>query len=136
MQRVLVFDPGENTGWVYRNDTGEVIGGTAVRNHLDVAMLFIQYAPDLVIFERFNLYPGMAQSLSWNTFYPCEVIGVIRYLCVRESIPYIEQAPSDKKYSGGLDARWADLKSRCTCTEHTKDAYLHLRFYERKERKE
>lgn len=128
---ILVFDPGESTGWVYRTDSGLIVGGTCKMNHLEVARKFEEYAPDIVVFERFNLYPGMAKSLSWNTFYPCEVIGVIRYICIRESIPYIEQAPGIKKYAGGLQADWHDLRNRCEVTEHTKDAYLHLRYFER-----
>ena len=128
-----MFDPGENTGWVCEEtwDDGRVtlVGGTAVRDHRKIAELFDIYYPTHVVFERFNLYPGMAKTLSWNSFYPCEVIGVIRYLCQSRKIPYTEQAPSIKKYSGGLDDRWKQLRETCSVTEHTKDAYLHLKYY-------
>lgn len=133
MKSILVFDPGENTGWVFHDFKGTVTGGTSVRSHMGIAMLIYKYLPDVVVFERFNLYPGKAASLSWNTFYPCEVIGVIRYCCQAHNIPIVEQAPSDKRYAGNLDARWARLKEECTdVTEHTKDAYIHLLFYLRK----
>lgn len=130
---ILVFDPGENTGWVAQEtyDDGRVVlrGGTAVRDHRLVAELFSIYNPTQVVFERFNLYPGMAKTLSWNSFYPCEVIGVIRYMCMSRNIPYVEQAPSIKKYSGGLDDTWKVLRSNNEVTEHTKDAFLHLKYY-------
>lgn len=129
----LVFDPGENTGWVAQEvyEDGRVVlrGGTVVRDHRQVVELFDIYHPTQVVFERFNLYPGMAKTLSWNSFYPCEVIGVIKYLCRSRNIPWTEQAPSIKKYSGGLDENWKILRSCCEVTEHTKDAFLHLKYY-------
>lgn len=132
--KILVFDPGENTGWVAANvscngESDIIAAGTAVRNHLNIADLFNTYEPDIVVFERFNLYPGMAKTLSWNTFYPCEVIGVIRYLCDKYQIPYYEQAPSIKKYAGGLQQDWVELRRKFAVTEHSKDAYLHLKYF-------
>lgn len=142
MTRILVFDPGENTGWVSAlvdNNNKKLWiskAGTAVRDHRKIAELFDTYKPDVVVFERFNLYPGMAKTLSWNTFYPCEVIGVIRYLCDARGIPYYEQAPSIKKYAGGLQQDWVELRHRCEVTEHSKDAYLHLKYFLRNHAKE
>ena len=130
--KILVFDPGESTGWVYRDENGRLIGGTCKKNHLEVAERIQLSMPDVVVFERFNLYPAMAKSLAWNSFYPCEVIGVIRYLCMRQDIPIVEQAPSVKKYCGGFKADWDQLKAiSCGVTEHTKDAYMHLKYFER-----
>lgn len=132
MNRVLVFDPGDHTGWVYRDETGRVIGGTCPKSHLRVAECITLYPADIVVMERFNLYPQMAKSLAWNSFYPCEVIGVIRYLCDRYSIPIVEQAPSVKKYFGGFQQDWDQLKALSqNVTEHTKDAYQHLKYFER-----
>ena len=137
---ILVFDPGENTGWVAaevsENGAITLTGGTAVRDHRLVAELFTIYYPDIVVFERFNLYPGMARTMSWNSFYPCEVIGVIRYLCQKNDIKYFEQAPSIKKFSGGLQKDWEMLRKKCEVTEHTKDAYLHLKYFLRNHAKE
>ena len=132
MKSVLVFDPGESTGWCYRSREGRVIGGTCKKNHMEVAERIQVLCPDIVVLERFNLYPQMAKSLAWNSFYPCEVIGVIKYLCMRYSVPVVEQAPSVKKYCGGLKADWDQLKELSQgVTEHTKDAYVHLKYFER-----
>lgn len=136
MKTILVFDPGDSTGWCFRDESGRVIGGTCGRDHREVADKIYALAPDLVVFERFNLYPQKAKSLAWNSFYPCEVIGVIRYLCDAKEIPYVEQAPSIKKYAGGLDATWYRLITECKATEHTKDAYLHLKYFVRNNKKE
>lgn len=126
---ILVFDPGESTGWVCGCSKDLIDGGTAGKNHIEVAQLIQDFRPDLVVFERFNLYPSMAKSLAWNSFYPCEVIGVIRYLCDSLGIPCVEQAPSIKKYAGGFGADWDQLKQTHKVTEHTKDAYLHWKYY-------
>lgn len=133
MKSVLVFDPGESTGWCFRDQNGRVVGGTCGKNHLEVAERIQVLVPDIVVFERFNLYPQMAKSLAWNSFYPCEVIGVIRYLCMRSCIPVVEQAPSVKKYFGGFQRDWEELKNTASngITEHTKDAYMHLKYFER-----
>lgn len=157
---VLCLDPGEHTGWVVaqwnafnvwrgnefvrKEHKVTLRGGTAHKDHKAVAELFHEWQPDIVVMERFNLYPGMAKSLSWNSFYPCEVIGVIRYLCeCREplsSIKLVEQAPSIKKYAGGLGQDWVELRTLYKSigkideiTEHTKDAYLHWKYFLRQQ---
>ena len=130
MKTILAFDPGESTGWCYRGPEGVVIGGTCKKNHMEVAERIQILHPDIVVMERFNLYPQMAKSLAWNSFYPCEVIGVIRYLCMKYDIPLVEQAPSVKKYFGGFQADWEKLKMLSqNVTEHTKDAYMHYRYF-------
>lgn len=132
MKSVLVFDPGDHTGWCFRDTSGRVVGGTCGKHHMEVAERIQILRPDIVVLERFNLYPQMAKSLAWNSFYPCEVIGVIRYLCDRYSIPIVEQAPSVKKYFGGFQQDWDQLKELSQdVTEHTKDAYQHLKYFER-----
>ena len=132
MKSILVFDPGESTGWCFRDNNGRVVGGTCKRHHAEVAERIYVCNPDIVVFERFNLYPQMAKSLAWNSFYPCEVIGVIRYLCDKLGKLYIEQAPSVKKYFGGFQKDWDQLKELSEgVTEHTKDAYMHLKYFER-----
>lgn len=133
MLSILTFDPGESTGWCFRDRDGVVTGGTLPRDHLVVAEAISTRKPDIVVFERFNLYPQMAKSLAWSSFYPCEVIGVIKYKCAQMSIPIVEQAPGVKKYSGGYKSDWEQVKSTpgFKLTEHVKDAYQHLKYFER-----
>ena len=134
---ILVFDPGESTGWCLQGPTGWICGGTARKDHLEVANLIKVAKPDIVVLERFNLYPQMAKSLSWNSFYPCETIGVIKVICMELNIPVIEQAPSVKKYFGGFQTDWETIgylplqlePFSKGVTEHTKDAYMHYRYF-------
>ena len=130
--KILALDPGESTGWVLGTETEAIRGGTCGRNHREVARLIIDEKPDIIVLERFNLYPGMAKSLAWNSFYPCEVIGVIKYIAMSMDTPIVEQAPSVKKYAGDIQkyVDWHFIKDRCTkVTEHTKDAYQHYRYF-------
>lgn len=136
-KRILVFDPGESTGWCLQFADGKVCGGTARKDHLEVAHLIEATLPDIVVLERFNLYPQMSKSLAWNSFYPCETIGVIKVTCMKLNIPVLEQAPSVKKFSGGFQSDWftiGELPSYLQpyskgVTEHTKDAYMHYRYF-------
>lgn len=135
---ILALDPGNHTGWCYRQPDGKLQGGTLPECHEDVFDLIIMLRPDVVIYESFKLYPGKAQSLAWNSFYPCEVIGVIKLACASDiTITLIEQAPSVKKYAGPFQEDFQELADRSKkkdkhwLTEHVKDAYQHLRYYER-----
>lgn len=85
----------------------------------------------MVVIESFKLYPGKAQSMAWNSFYPCEVIGVIKYICSIKNIPWIEQAPSVKKYFGGFKPDWSQVEKTAGYkrTEHVKDSYMHLKYF-------
>lgn len=132
MISIIALDPGESTGWVFRDAKGKAIGGTCKKDHIEVAQLIEQLKPDVVVLERFNLYPHMSKSLAWNSFYPCEVIGVIKLTAMRNNMVLVEQAPSVKKYYGGAQPDWDEIRaSSSSCTEHTKDAYMHLRYFER-----
>lgn len=137
---ILAFDPGESTGWCYKgwylSNEGvqwQYQGGTLPKNHQQVARKIGELMPSVVVLERFNLYPQMAKSLAWNSFYPCETIGVIKFVCAEYSIPVVEQAPSVKKYFGGFQADWELVKQTegFKLTEHVKDAYQHLKYFER-----
>lgn len=131
---VLAFDPGNSTGWVYKDSLGNFIGGTVVEDHLQVGNIIENLSPSKVVIESFHLYPSKAQSMAWNSFYPCEVIGVIKFVCTKRMIPWVEQAPSVKKYSGitKQSPEWLQFKLlHPEVSEHTFDAFQHLRYFER-----
>lgn len=142
---VIALDPGETTGYfVKRYNTDDhsseiVAGGTVGRNHLEVFKLLEAHSPDIVVLESFALFPGKAKSLAWNSFYPCEVIGVIKLWIMQQrsvgfSIIQTEQAPSVKKYAGGLREDWQYFQHNMLqekVTEHVKDAYMHIKYWER-----
>lgn len=143
-ESVLAIDPGESTGWLFGKPWNKdderilgqpyfhLVGGTAGKDHVEVAGIILSSRPDVVVLERFNLYPGKAKSMSWNSFYPCEVIGVVKYVCQLQCIPIVELAPSVKKYSGVTTKNhptYLWMKEHFECTEHTYDALQLLEYY-------
>lgn len=141
--RVICFDPGDHTGWIFRDSDGKIYGGTIFnekdirQDTLELRELLHKLQPDVIVYETFHLYPGAAKHLTHNEFYPVQMIGVIQAFAFFGGIPdqyIVRQAPSVKKFSGGLDDRWRafcqEMRGNAEKTEHTKDAYLHLKYYE------
>lgn len=126
---ILTLDPGESTGWCFLDRDNNLTAGTAPKDHLAVAERIDVLNPDIVVFETFNMYPGKAQSLIWNSFYPCEVIGVIKYRCASLDKYIVGQAPSIKKYAGPLPNKFIRYSKIERLTEHSKDACQHLCYY-------
>ncbi len=132
--RVLSMDPGDHTGWMFMEDDQISSGGTVVLDLEQIASTIETLNPDVVIYETFRLYPQAAKHLVNNDFYTCQVIGAIKLTCLRLGIPYVvPQAPKLKEFSGGFDSRWKAYRARkdVAFTEHMKDAYLHVRYYEK-----
>ena len=122
MDKILVLDPGNSTGCLMREADGTLYGTTIVENHEKIGALIESFHPDKIIYETFQLYPSKAQKMCWNSFYPVEVIGIIRFLAARLRIEVIGLQPSVKKFS--LDLKdWKSLKTESKITEHIKDAY-------------
>ena len=132
---VIALDPGNSTGWVFREADGSISGGTCGENHTHVWKLLESYHPETIVYETFQMYPGKAQKLVWNTFYPCEVIGVIKlYAMLHPEVSLVGLQPSVKKFSLGnneLDL-WKTVNTYGqSATEHMRDAVRLLRYYER-----
>lgn len=149
---VIALDPGNSTGWCMRTNEGNLIGGTIGENHKDVWELLNERNPDVIVYETFQMYPGKAQKLIWNTFYPCEVIGVIKaWVSIHPKKMYviapdmddrvpvtrkiIGLQPSVKKFAlanSELDLwRTVERVDNQAATEHLRDAVRLLRYYER-----
>ncbi len=131
---VIALDPGNSTGWVFREADGSISGGTCGENHLQVWKLLDEYHPTKIVYETFQMYPNKAQKLIWNTFYPCEVIGVIKLWAALNNAELIGLQPSVKKFALGpseLDLWKAVNRYGQPATEHMRDAVRLLRYYER-----
>ena len=127
MDKVLVLDPGNSTGWLFRDSDGKLYGGTIFEDHLKVAELIETKHADIIIYETFQLYPNKAQKMCWSSFYPVEVIGIIKYLALKNNIQLVGLQPSVKKFVGKLN--WSDING--VCTEHTRDTYRLYDFWHR-----
>lgn len=144
-RKVMALDPGNSTGWVARiptqvgGDKSRLVGGTIGESHIDVYNLLETFRPDVLVYETFQMYPGKAQKLIWNTFYPCEVIGVIKLWAMQnnEQCKLVGLQPSVKKYalSGNEYELWKTVDSfGQPATEHLRDAVRLLRYFERNEK--
>lgn len=77
---------------------------------------------DIVIYERFIGSSTVGVQLS-----PLEVIGVVKYLCVRNGVPLYGFLPSEKRF---VDHRYgAQLKSLKSLRVHERDALRHVCLY-------
>ena len=92
MMRLLVFDPGETTGWSFLAD-GKIIGGSFPLWE-EVPELIVKHHPTVVLFEAFNLRANAAQRLIGSAFPTIQVIGVIKYLTHEFGATLRYQSPS------------------------------------------
>jgi hypothetical protein len=116
---------------VFRDSVGGIRGGTIKYSMADVFKLFQDFEPQIVVFENFTLHPGAAKALTHSELYPVQVIGVIKVAALMCDVKCVcKLMPSVKKYSGTLDDRWTRCLPVTTITEHTKDAYLLLKYFE------
>lgn len=80
---------------------------------------------DVMVVEKFTLYPEKAPSLAYSELRTVEVIGVLRERCRQEGIALVMQPASIKKATEGqLKSRGIALKSKGS-GGHAKDAELH-----------
>lgn len=150
---VIALDPGNSTGYCFRiiNDKdenvvkglepGKLYGGTQPDNHKRVWDLLEMLVPDVIVYETFQMYPGKAQKLIWNSFYPVEVIGVIKlWAMLHPECKLVGLQPSVKKFAlanSELEL-WKTVNivdGTGKATEHTRDAVRLLRYYERNYKK-
>ena len=136
MMRVMILDPGESTGYLVADLEGDnyqiASGGTLPKEHIKVFDAIRHEHPDLIVYETFHMYPGKAKALSWNSFYPCEVIGVIKLTSTIGGIEIVGLSPSTKKYAGGFDNPvWINFRQTHEYTEHTKDTWLLFQYWYR-----
>jgi hypothetical protein len=83
--------------------------------------------PDVVVFERFALYPSRAAAQSWSEFPAVQVIGALRLLCAVHKYPIFAQPPSLIHADGGLSPILRSEVERIVGRgkPHAKDAVAH-----------
>jgi len=99
---ILSCDPGETTGvfvgkFTAGDDKPEVLRVGETDLWAGLERLFMEYFPDVCVYETFKLYPWMARTKSWSTFPTVEVIGVLKYLANRYAVPIVGQGANMKK---------------------------------------
>ena len=100
--RILALDPGLQTGWCAISvGNGTLEGGSFPLWERLTAKNQAQYediaGADVVVVERFLLYPWVAKRLKWDKLRVVEVIGVINYLAEELDVPVVMQNASEAK---------------------------------------
>lgn len=135
-KRLVVFDPGETTGWAYVDltecktptDVFVRIRGGAFSLWSGARELIA--SADAVIYETFLLRGYKARHLVGTDIPTLQVVGVIRAAAEERKLKVFGQAPVDAKraFPDSLLQRYGLLDD----SPHVRDAYRHLLLFLRK----
>lgn len=156
MSRVICVDPGETTGWsVWTKDCAKLLGGgqTApgwqfvqdlhdavtdnvgpIAEHEDV-ILRSGVEPDenvgpidLIVIERFAIYPWKAKELAWEELRTVQFIGAITFICQLHGIAMHKQAATIKERAkaGGAESLFTRPLQE---NRHENDSIMHGFYY-------
>lgn len=116
--KILAIDPGNTSGFCEFYHPKEFKSFSVEKDLVRIHEEIKERDPDIVVFERFALYPAFAKYLVWDEMYTSQVIGVIKYTCKSLGIPYVSFAASAKEY--------VEYPKEYTFrSDHEKDAYGH-----------
>ena len=137
--RVLAIDPGERVGWAHGILTppnavgpGVEITGQGVSPLKDFALklheVFGEY--DVVVYETWRLYPGIAKSMVGNDMQPSQLVGMIR-LCgwLNPGTKLVSQGANIKKTALKTMPDWLKERMSQSSEQHDQDALMHLWFF-------
>lgn len=136
MSRVLAIDPGERVGWA----TG-LLGASAdefeIENRgvhplqdfaLKLGKSIADY--DVVVYESWRLYPGMAKRMVGNDMQPAQLVGIIRYLgWISPTVKLVTQGAKIKETALKTMPDWLSEHMKQSTEQHDQDAIMHLWYY-------
>ncbi len=116
--KILVFDPGNTTGWAVLTEE-KIIATGLFPTYRDVKMLIEQYKPDKAILEDFALFPWKSNALAWSRLQTVQTLGIMKYLLTDEAgIPYeLQSSALVKRLSKRLIGKYS--------SQHERDAVTH-----------
>lgn len=100
MRVLLSVDPGETTGYAVvelapltpeNGSTPNVIERGIISTWHGLDTLIEEFEPEIIVVEKFMLYPHKARALSFQSSVCDRVIGVVHYLAEQREIPVYEQ---------------------------------------------
>lgn len=99
--KIIAIDPGtKNTGFALFDHLSLLGAGVIGSKNHDIDVLFdlIQIKDvQTIVLELFHLFPFKAKEQSWDQLRVVQVIGIIKYLAEKQSIPVILQEPNKKQ---------------------------------------
>ena len=126
MVKLLGLDPGESTGFVVVTVTpGSSIATVnehgVLRLWHGLGTLAKRTRPDVIIYERWRLYPWVARSLTWSELPTVQVIGVLKFVAEMMHVPCIGQNASFRKNYRLSKKRFKEVDN-----PHSRDALQHV----------
>jgi hypothetical protein len=126
---VIAVDPGGSHVGCATWREGEEIKATEIdaEKWLPIFELMVKHT-DVVICEKFVLYPAKAKSQSWSPMSTSEMIGGMKWIAAKAKVSVVEQGADIKgptrRQCKARHLKWKDNKSG-----HASDAILHLQYY-------
>lgn len=98
--KLLVFDPGETTGWAFFEcsdiaiilvDAGQITTWPLDKGVEEVTRLVSTYCPDFLVYESYHVYDWKLDQHSFQEVPTIQVIGMIKTICIQSRIRYHTQ---------------------------------------------
>ena len=126
MTKLLGLDPGESVGFVVvtatlGSRTATVHEHGVLRLWHGLGTLVKRHHPDVIIYERWRLYPWTAKSLTWSELPSVQVVGVIKFVAEMLQVPCIGQNASFRKNYKLPKSRFRQVDN-----PHARDALQHV----------
>lgn len=127
MVRVLSFDPGETTGWVYQDENKMIDFGQAkgLANLISVVEEYRGEIDQFVI-EDYIILQGKAMSHSGSRVPSIQVIGYLKAFAIQQGIP-VKMYPARMKPM--QQKRTQKFPKGAHSKNHWVDAYNHGRYW-------
>jgi hypothetical protein len=134
-QRVIAFDPGEQTGWAIGVITGDSMVITAFgydpwkKASMDYMRAMDGGQPfDVVVYESWRLRREKAKELSGSDMQSSQCIGIIKYGAWKHKRQLVTSEPAYKPVIDAMMGGTEYLPERDR-VEHYRDAVRHLCWY-------
>lgn len=83
-------------------------------------------ANTFLVYETYRLYESKAKVMIGNEFETVQIIGVIKYICEKRDIPYVDSPTSNKAFF--TDQRLKDMGLYIPI-DHKRDAIRHFLYW-------
>lgn len=127
MKEVLFIDPGNTTGFAIfssEDDCHWKKDKIGFRPEVEqVFDLLDMTHPDILVVEKFTLFPWKSMKLGWSQMTTSQIIGACHLYAYRRGIPFIQQS-TDNRDIGYMNGQVPKLP-KSNPANHAHDAWAH-----------
>lgn len=128
---ILGLDPGQTTGYVVTetetntaDEVGAIVECGTMEDWREIERLLQTHTPNIMVIEKYLLYPALAKAQSFSPMLTSQVIGVAKFLAEKFCVPCIEQKAATGKAVILSEDLYRELHN-----DHIRDAARHIRAY-------